>query len=61
MDLVKNFEGHNHLMTDMDRTTRWPEVIPLHSSMAQAVADAFVANWVACQIIPELPEMGVRS
>ena len=52
MDLVKNFEGHNHLMTDMDRTTM---------QMAQAVADAFVANWVACQILPELPEMGVRS
>jgi len=31
----------------IDRTTRWPEVVPLKSISADVVADAFVATWVA--------------
>ena len=40
-------EGHTHLLTVVDRTTRWAEAIPLQSTTAQVVADSFVANWVA--------------
>jgi transposase InsO family protein len=31
----------------IDRTTRWPEVVPLHSITATECADAFTAAWVA--------------
>ena len=51
MDLVGPWpritEGHTHLLTAMDRTSRWAEAIPLQSTTAQVVADSFVANWVA--------------
>ena len=40
-------EGHTHLLTVVDRSTRWTEAIPLQSTTAQVVADSFVANWVA--------------
>ena len=40
-------EGHTHLLTVVDRTTRWAEAIPLQSTTAQVVADYFVANWGA--------------
>ena len=40
-------EGHTSLLTVVDRTTRWAEAIPLQSTTAQVVADAFMANWVA--------------
>ena len=51
VDLVgpwpQSAEGHTHLLTAVDRTTRWTEAIPLQSRTAQVVADSFVANWVA--------------
>ena len=51
VDLVgpwpQSAEGHTHLLTVVDRTTRWAEAIPLQSTTAQVVADSFVANWVA--------------
>ena len=40
-------EGQTHLLTVVDRTTRWAEAIPLQSTTVQVVADSFVANWVA--------------
>ena len=40
-------EGHSHLMTMIDRSTRWAEVIPLKSTTAESCADSFLANWVA--------------
>ena len=39
--------GHSHVMTIIDRSTRWVEVIPLSSTTATACADAFVAGWIA--------------
>ena len=42
MDLVgplpRTAEGHTHLLTIVDRTTRWAEAIPLQSTTAQVVA-----------------------
>jgi hypothetical protein len=40
-------EGFSYILTAVDRTTRWFEAIPLHSITAAAVAEAFVAAWVA--------------
>ena len=40
-------EGHSHLLTIVDRSTRWPEVIPLKSITAEVCADTFVQEWVA--------------
>ncbi|KAL2099504.1 hypothetical protein ACEWY4_003898 [Coilia grayii] len=39
--------GCTYLFTTVDRTTRWPEVVPLSSTTASEVARAFIMNWVA--------------
>ena len=39
--------GHSHIMTFIDRSTRWVEVIPLSTTTATACADALVAGWIA--------------
>ena len=39
--------GYTYLLTMVDRTTRWPEVVPLSSNTAAEVARAFVMAWVA--------------
>jgi hypothetical protein len=45
--LPTSAEGHSYLLTCIDRTSRWPEAVPLASITAQKCADAFVENWVA--------------
>ena len=40
-------EGYTHLLTMIDRSTRWPEAVLLWETTAEAVLDAFVATWVA--------------
>ena len=39
--------GFNHLLTIVDRSSRWLEAVPLSSTTATAVADALIAGWVA--------------
>ena len=39
--------GFTHLLTMVDRTTRWPEVVPLHSTTTADVARAFINCWIA--------------
>lgn len=39
--------GCTHLLTMVDRTTWWPEAVPLASTTAEEVAQAFVSTWVA--------------
>ena len=39
--------GFTHLLTMVDRTTRWPEAVPLSSTTSAEVARAFIACWVA--------------
>ena len=46
-------EGYSYLLTAVDRTSRWPEVIPLKSISAEVVADAFARGWVARFGVPE--------
>jgi RNase H-like domain found in reverse transcriptase/Reverse transcriptase (RNA-dependent DNA polymerase)/Integrase zinc binding domain/Integrase core domain len=45
--LPTSAEGHTHLLTMIDRTTRWPEVVPLRSISAAECADAFTSGWIA--------------
>ena len=46
--LTASSEGYTHVLTIIDRTTRWMEVIPLASTTATATADALVvAGWIA--------------
>ena len=40
-------EGYTHLLTMIDRSTRWPEAVLLRETTTEAVLDAFVATWVA--------------
>ena len=40
-------EGHRHLLTVVDQTSRWAEAIPMRSTSAEAVQEAFISNWVA--------------
>ena len=39
--------GYSYLLTMIDRSTRWPEVVPLSSITAESCVRAFIAAWVA--------------
>jgi hypothetical protein len=39
--------GHTYLFTIIDRTSRWPEAIPLASMTADDCARALFAGWVS--------------
>ena len=39
--------GFTHIFTIIDRTTRWPEAIPLSSTSAADCAQALFSGWVA--------------
>ena len=45
--LQASSDGHTHIMTIIDRSTRWVEAVPLSSTTATACADAVVAGWMA--------------
>nr|XP_057908117.1 uncharacterized protein LOC131104680 [Doryrhamphus excisus] len=40
-------QGYTHLLTMVDRTTRWPEAVPLFATASADVARAFLSAWVA--------------
>lgn len=40
-------QGFTHLLTVVDRFTRWPEAIPLSDTSAATCASSFIAHWVA--------------
>ncbi|XP_035764445.1 uncharacterized protein LOC118454313 [Neolamprologus brichardi] len=40
-------KGFTHLLTVVDRTTRWLEAVPLASTIAAVVAKAFLSTWVS--------------
>ena len=44
--------GHTHLLTIVDRFTRWPEAIPLSNTTTLTCAHALVTNWIARFGIP---------
>ena len=45
--LTASADGHKHVMTMIDRSTRWVEVVPLTSTTATACTDALVAGWIS--------------
>ena len=54
MDLVTltPSNGFSHLLTIVDRFTRWPVAIPIANITAETVADAFAHGWVATYGVP---------
>ena len=58
MDLVgplsSSSRGHTHLLTIVDRTTRWPEVVPLQSIYCKVIHGHFCRHsWVAHYGVPQ--------
>ena len=46
--------GCNHLLTLIDRFTRWPVAIPIKDIAADTIVDAFAHNWVSVYGVPEV-------
>ncbi len=51
--LPASASGLTHLLTVIDRSTRWAEAIPLRSTSAEDCATALIGGWVARFGIPE--------
>ena len=45
--------GYKHLLTIVDRHTRWPQAIPLKDISTESVVDAFVHGWIASFGVPQ--------
>merc|ERR1711911_49378 len=45
--------GYNHLLTIVDRFTRWPTAIPVKDIAADTVIDALTHNWISTYGVPE--------
>ena len=46
-------DGHRYLFTITERSTRWPEAIPIVEATAQACVEALLSNWVSRFGIPD--------
>jgi hypothetical protein len=46
--------SYTHLLTIVDRSTRWPEAIPLSSTTADACSEALIQHWVSRFGVPAL-------
>ena len=40
-------QGYTHLLTIVDRFTRWPEAIPLNDTSSVSCTRALIANWIS--------------
>ena len=45
-------QGYSYLLTMIDRTTCWPEAVPLSSISTEACVRAFIATWVSRFRVP---------
>ena len=55
VDLVGPFtpdRGYRYLLTVIDRTTRWPEAIPIAEATSETVLQAFLDHWIGRFGIP---------
>jgi hypothetical protein len=52
-------EGYSHLLTVIDRSSRWIEAIPMVSTSAQACADAVIGGWFARFAGPQILSLKV--
>ena len=44
--------GHTHLLTCVDRFTRWPVAVPLPNTVTSTVLAAFLSHWIAHYGVP---------
>jgi hypothetical protein len=54
VDPLPMSRGHQYLFTVIDRTTRWPEAIPLASITAADYAQALFTGWIARFGVPSV-------
>ena len=57
LDLVgpwPSCQGFSYLLTMIDRTSRWPEAVPLSSITGETCARAFISTWVSKFEVPAL-------
>ena len=57
LDLVEPLpasQGYSYLLTMIDRTSRWPEAVPLSSFTVETCARAFISTWVSRFGVPAL-------
>ena len=45
--LLPSCQGHSYLLTMIDRTTRWPKVVPLSSISTEYCVCAFISTWIS--------------
>ena len=50
--LPTSASGHTHLLTIVDRSTRWVEAVPVSSTTATSVSDHLVDSWISRFGIP---------
>ena len=53
--LTASSNGHTHIITMIDTSTRWVEVVPLTSATATAGANALVSGWISIGLWCQLP------
>jgi hypothetical protein len=51
--LPQSSEGYTHLLTVVDRSTRWAEAVPLCSTAADSCATALIGGWIARFGVPQ--------
>ena len=51
--LPPSSQGHTHLFTVIDQSTRWAEAIPIADTSAAGCAEAFFQGWVSRFGVPD--------
>ncbi|KAK3895895.1 hypothetical protein Pcinc_000503 [Petrolisthes cinctipes] len=46
-------DGHRYLLTNIDRSTRWPEAIPMANTTSTSCASSLLSGWISRFGIPE--------